>query len=312
MAPAALDAEKGSRKKVLCVGLTCLDIVTEVDDYPAEDTDARSKGLSWRRGGNATNNCTVLAQLDTECEYYGTLSALPDDMGHIFVTQDMARLGIGYSNCVLHPHPVPSSMVVLNTASGSRTIVHYRGQIPEITLEDFKKVDLSEYSWIHFEGQSKTGERPHVSPIIKYVIAERDRLGLDLKVSVELEKTYNGVEKTRYMADVVFVSKEFSAMIGQDSPEGMVKEFRKYIRNDAILICPWGAKGAVASTETQIFKSPSYPPKNLIDTLGAGDSFVGSTISQLNKGIPVAEAISFGCRFAGAKCGQMGLENVQF
>jgi len=48
-----------------------------------------------------------------------------------------------------------------------------------------------------------------------------------------------------------------------------------------------------------------------VDTLGAGDSFVGSTISQLNKSVALKDAITFGCRFAGAKCGQMGLENVK-
>ena len=31
---------------VLCVGLTCLDIVTEIASFPKEDTDQRSKG--WR------------------------------------------------------------------------------------------------------------------------------------------------------------------------------------------------------------------------------------------------------------------------
>ena len=36
--------------------------------------------------------------------------------------------------------------------NGSRTIVHHRGAMPEITFEDFKKLNLSEYSWIHFEG----------------------------------------------------------------------------------------------------------------------------------------------------------------
>ena len=32
---------------VLCVGLTCLDIVTEIASFPKEDTDQRSKGLSF-------------------------------------------------------------------------------------------------------------------------------------------------------------------------------------------------------------------------------------------------------------------------
>ena len=33
-----------SEKKVLCVGLTCLDIVTDVASFPVEDTDQRSIG----------------------------------------------------------------------------------------------------------------------------------------------------------------------------------------------------------------------------------------------------------------------------
>ena len=40
-------------KRILCVGLTCLDIVTEIAAFPKEDTDQRSAGMSWRRGGNA-------------------------------------------------------------------------------------------------------------------------------------------------------------------------------------------------------------------------------------------------------------------
>ena len=44
--------QKMNEKKVLCVGLTCLDIVTDVASYPVEDTDQRSIGQSWRRGGN--------------------------------------------------------------------------------------------------------------------------------------------------------------------------------------------------------------------------------------------------------------------
>ena len=70
---------------------------------------------------------------------------------------------------------------------------------------------------------------------------------------MELEKTYTGVEKLGYMADVIFVSKEFSHKMGQSSPEEMVKEFRKHIRGDAMLICPWGSKGAVASDTASVY-----------------------------------------------------------
>lgn len=31
----------GEQKKILCVGLVCLDIINVVDKYPEEDTDSR-------------------------------------------------------------------------------------------------------------------------------------------------------------------------------------------------------------------------------------------------------------------------------
>lgn len=43
-------------------------------------------------------------------------------------------------------------MIILNGQNGSRTIVHHRGNMPEIELKDFQKLDLKKYDWIHFEG----------------------------------------------------------------------------------------------------------------------------------------------------------------
>ena len=50
----------------------------------------------------------------------------------------------------------------------------------------------------------------------------------------------------------------------------------------------------------------------MVDTLGAGDSFVGSTIHYLNQNKSLEDSIKFGCRYAGAKCGQVGLKNINF
>ena len=60
-------------------------------------------------------------------------------------------------------------------------------------------------SWIHFEGRTKSGERPHVTQILKYLQQEKSKF--NFKVSVELEKTYEGMSDLGILADVVFVSK---------------------------------------------------------------------------------------------------------
>lgn len=67
------DIDPGHRK-VLCVGLACIDIVQFVSQFPQEDTDTRCIDSRWQRGGNASNNCTVLKQLGVNCEFFGTIA----------------------------------------------------------------------------------------------------------------------------------------------------------------------------------------------------------------------------------------------
>uniref|UniRef100_A0ACB8G912 Uncharacterized protein n=1 Tax=Sphaerodactylus townsendi TaxID=933632 RepID=A0ACB8G912_9SAUR len=61
-------------KPILCVGLVCLDIISVVESYPAEDTDTRCLSQRWQRGGNASNTCTVLSLLGAPCAFMGSLA----------------------------------------------------------------------------------------------------------------------------------------------------------------------------------------------------------------------------------------------
>jgi ketohexokinase len=48
-----------------------------------------------------------------------------------------------------------------------------------------------------------------------------------------------------------------------------------------------------------------------VDTLGAGDTFNGATVFALSRDIPLGEAVTFGCKIAGAKCGLVGYRGLQ-
>uniref|UniRef100_A0A6J0UXD5 Ketohexokinase isoform X3 n=1 Tax=Pogona vitticeps TaxID=103695 RepID=A0A6J0UXD5_9SAUR len=84
-------------KRILCVGLVCLDIISVVERYPPEDSDSRCLSQRWQRGGNASNTCTVLALLGAPCAFMGSLAPgqaadnLPDvtaaDFEHVNLSQ---------------------------------------------------------------------------------------------------------------------------------------------------------------------------------------------------------------------------------
>lgn len=99
----------GREKRIMCVGLVCLDIISVVEAFPAEDSDTRYRRAAgrpgralrccsrsrsrccsrsqrprrarcrcvsqrWQRGGNASNSCTVLTLLGAPCAFMGSLA----------------------------------------------------------------------------------------------------------------------------------------------------------------------------------------------------------------------------------------------
>lgn len=90
----------------------------------------------------------------------------------------------------------------------------------------------------------------------------------------------------------------------------------------ALLICPWGAAGAVAldlsvegagTGEIGIIRSPAFPPASgVVDSIGAGDTFTAAMIAALGGGAAADAALRFACKVAGAKVGVPGfvLPNV--
>ena len=65
-------------------------------------------------------------------------------------------------------------------------------------MEDFIKVDLHDFSWVHIEGRNKL----NVQKILSYLNQKKT-----VKFSVEIEKVNRGFEEFIPFGDVVFISK---------------------------------------------------------------------------------------------------------
>jgi hypothetical protein len=68
----------------------------------------------------------------------------------------------------------------------------------ELSLSQFReRADLTQYSWVHFEGRKGTEE------LVNFVNEERLMNDLRLTVSVEIEKTDRGLDSLFPLADLV-------------------------------------------------------------------------------------------------------------
>ncbi|XP_039301450.1 ketohexokinase isoform X1 [Nilaparvata lugens] len=293
-------------RKILCVGLVCVDIVQVCECFPDEDSDRRSVEHCMQRGGNASNMCTVLSQLGADCEFLGSMS---NDLFSEFAMKDFSENNISTENCICHiGQDLPLSTVIINKQNGSRTIIHSNKSFPELKIHEFEKIDFSAYSWVHFEGRNIK----QTTEMMKFLLEWREKSTIMLKISVEIEKPRSEQEILITLADVVLLGKDFAIFSGCNSMSETIHKFKHKTRNGATLISVWGTEGATGYTDNIGLKhSPAFLQQKTVDTLGAGDTFAAALIHSLNEGHELDKSVEFACKVAGAKTGIKGFSQLK-
>ncbi|XP_034092484.1 ketohexokinase [Gymnodraco acuticeps] len=299
--------EEYKKKKILCVGLVCLDIINVVEKYPEEDTDSRCLSQRWQRGGNASNSCTVLSLLGASCAFMGSLSS-----GYVadFIMADFSRRDVDVSAVVLQVEgQTPSACCVVCPASGSRTVILSDTNLPDVNAEDFSKVDLHQFKWIHWEGRNAAQQVQMIQQVEVFnrPLPPQERITL----SLEIEKTREPLYQLFPHGDLVFVSKDVARHFGFQSAGAALKGLYSRVKQGAVLVCAWAEEGADAlGPDGVVLHSDAFPPETLVDTLGAGDTFNSAVIYTLSNGGSLQDALTFGCRVAGRKCGFHGYDGI--
>lgn len=294
-------------KQILCVGLVVLDVINVVDKYPEEDTDSRCLSQRWQRGGNASNSCTVLSLLGAPCAFMGSLAA---DHVADFLVADFRRRGVDVSQVAWQDRgETPCSCCIVNSTNGSRTIVLYDTNLPDVSAKDFEKVDLNRFKWIHIEGRNASEQVKMLQRIEQH--NARQPAEQRIRVSVEIEKPREELFQLFGYGDVVFVSKDVARHLGFGSAEEALRGLYSRVRKGATLVCAWAEQGADAlGPDGQLLHSDAVSPPRVVDTLGAGDTFNASVIFSLSQGKSMLEALRFGCKVAGKKCGVHGFDGI--
>lgn len=286
--------------RLLAVGIATLDIINTVDHYPAEDEELRASAQAVRRGGNAANTLAILNDMGHECHFAGTLA---DDMAGQRIEQDLSQRGIHLEHCHRVGGSVaPTSYITLNAQNGSRTIVHYR-RLPEYDFGSFADVPVAHFDWLHFEGRNVDETRTMIEYARSFI--------KDQPISVEIEKEREDIDQLFGRADVLMFSRPFARGRGFEEPEAFLQQARQWAPQAAVITVTWGEQGAWGMDKKgRIFRSPAFPPHEVVDTVGAGDTFNAGLIAALVAGQSLESALESACRLAGRKVGQAGFEGL--
>lgn len=285
--------------KVLGIGNATLDIIHVVDRYPDENAEIRCQQRFIRRGGNATNTLVVLSQLGVACSWAGVTVNNPDGQ---FILCDLQRFGIDTGPCrLMDSGCVPVSSVLLSRSTGSRSIIHYR-DLPEYTFQDFNRLALHTFDWLHFEGRNVAETRRMLEHV--------QHNSVSIPCSIEIEKPRDGIESLFGYGDVLLFSREYGLAMGFTDPLSLLGSIRKR-HSGADLFCTWADAGAAAiDRRGNVFENAAFPTALVVDTLGAGDTFNAAVISGYLDGLDIRVTLARACRLAGMKCGQHGFDGL--
>ncbi|KAE8298982.1 Ketohexokinase [Larimichthys crocea] len=95
----------------------------------------------------------------------------------------------------------PCACCVVCPSSGSRTVVLSDMNLPDVTAQDFSKVDLRQFKWIHLEGRNAEEQVKMIQQVVMYnsTLPQHQKI----TVSVEIEKTREPLYQLFPHGDVV-------------------------------------------------------------------------------------------------------------
>ncbi len=293
--------------KMLCIGMmVCDTLLSPVPSNILTLSSVRIDKPSVCCGGDALNVAIGLAKLGNSVSVAGRVAR---DANGKFILNECNKYGIHASGVVYEEECATAASYALIDENGERHFLSETSIFEKLSGEDISDEAIEEADMIYIG--SAMAMRKMDEGGIKDVFLRAHRLG---KMTV-MDAAYNLEDPERdwlsYLApafmetDVFFPSMDEAVKItGQTDPELIAECFKKFpMKAFGIKM---GAKGCFVTDfkEKRFIKCPEGLP--VVDTTGAGDSFMAGLMTGLARGLDVFSGSEFASCVASKNVGSIG------
>ncbi|MFN2233979.1 MAG: carbohydrate kinase family protein, partial [Anaerolineales bacterium] len=220
-----------------------------------------------------------------------------DVFGH-FMLEALKARGVDISNVIVDPTQTTGFTVILNRVTDRAMLTHL-GAINALTADQVPDDLMGQARHLHIASYFL---QTRLQPDIPELFGRARVLGLttSLDTNWDPSEQWSGVHDLLPLVDVFLPNEnEACALTKMDS---VIDSIRKLGTNSKIVAVKMGAEGGIAVEGATLVQAPVIPVE-LVDTVGAGDTFDAGFIYGFLAGWPLEKSLKLG-----VACGSLSTE----
>lgn len=289
---------------VIGLGTVAMDVFLHVDELPIEDGFASILKTDYLPGGSGTNVMTQISRLSGKCGY---MAQIGDDSLGLGIKKSMIDEKIDINGLRIKPGAISLHCNIVVNPKGRKFILLNKGSTFDQWTANDIDIEYLTRARIFYTDLLPSG------PAIE-ALKQAKEAGMitvfNLQMGINTMETL-GVSEQMILEALAYVDifapclGGFQQLCKTDNFEQAYHYIRKYFKK--LLVCTLGDKGSISFGENDDSISiPAYPA-NVIDTTGAGDSYLGAFIySYLITKRPLKESMKFATACAAYTCEHVG------
>ena len=284
-----------ARKHVLCAGIAVVDQVFRVASFPRSEVKTQASEFHTIPGGNAANAAVAIAHLGARASFAGPLGgpAGVDSVGDTYLAL-AARENIDCSGCTrVAGVPSPISAISID-GRGERAIVNYRDDGLMAARPDDPAALVADADAVIADNRFPG----YVREVCAAALKRRIPVVLDAD-----EPRHDSNALFTLVSHVVFSAEGLRATAGTDHLGRALIDVSK--QTAAFLAVTDGANDVLWLGDGELRQVPAFKV-DVVDTLGAGDTFHGAFTLMLAEGRSERAAMRFAAAAAALKCTRYG------
>jgi sugar/nucleoside kinase (ribokinase family) len=257
------------------------------DELPPE-RELLADGMSLTLGGSSSIVAHNLASLGSRVGFISCIGK--DQLGEIALTR-LAESGVNVEKVQRADSGLSTGITVILQRDKWRNMVTYSGTIAALLFEDLDFGYLSDSRHFHLSSfYLQLGLLPRIMELFKYLKAAGLTVSLDTNDDPENQWEHGLWQALEYVDVFLPNESEAKRITGASTGDEALAKLAKVV---PVVAMKLGAKGAVAQRGNERVEAPGYPVE-LVDAVGAGDSFDAGFINQFVKGADLKSCLKGG------------------